>query len=166
MELYSIVYLVFLEVLVVSTFDNRDFLKNIAEHTQTHNIIYHVPKTLIDKNILLKNVQFPTSVVFYNEYNISNAKPWDLHVFIQNDNFTQDSMKELNQIFHKRQKSNKEVWIMDINDLNSAENAKKTLQDLQLGRISIKIQFYVAIICQLDELTCELFIPFFVFHFG
>ena len=166
MELYCIVYLVFIEVLVVSTFDNRDFLQNIAEHTQTHNIIYHVPKTLIDKYILLKNVQFPTSVVFYNEYNISNAKPWDLHVFIQNDNFTQDSMKELNQIFHKRQNSNKEVWIMDINDLNSAENAKKTLQDLQLGRISIKIQFYVAIICQLDELTCELFIPFFVFHFG
>ena len=153
MELYSIVLLVFIEVLVVSTFDNRNFLKNIAEHTQTHHVIYHVSKTLIDKNKLLKNVQFPTSVVFYNEYNISNEKPYDLHIFIQNDNFTQDSMKELNQIFRERQNSNKEVWIMDISDLNSEENAKKTLQDLQLGPISIKIQFYVAIICQLDELT-------------
>ena len=153
MELYSIVLLVFIDVLVVSTFDNRNFLKNIAGHTQTHHVIYHVSKTLIDKNKLLKNVQFPTSVVFYNEYNISNEKPYDLHIFIQNDNFTQDSMKELNQIFRERQNSNKEVWIMDISDLNSAENAKKTLQDLQLGPISIKIQFYVAIICQLDELT-------------
>ena len=98
-------------------------------------------KTLDDKNKLLQNVQFPTSVVFYNEYNISNAKPYDLHVFIQNDNFTQDSMKELNQIFRERQNSNKEVWMMDISDLNSEEHAKKTLQDLQLGPISIKIQF-------------------------
>ena len=140
MELFSIL-LVFIEVLVVSTFDNRDFLQNIAEHTQTHNIIYHVSKTLIDKNRLLKNVQFPTSVVFYNEYNISNAKPYDLHIFIQNDNFTQNSIKELNQIFRERQNSNKEVWMMDISDLNSEEHAKKTLQDLQLGPISIKIQF-------------------------
>ena len=113
------------------------FIQSIADNFHTHSDTYHVPEDWKNKNELLKNITYPGSVVIHSQYNISQIKPYDLHIFLQNDNFSKNSVSTLEQLFSARKNSNREVWMIDISDFYSLEMAKSTLQNLKLGLISL-----------------------------
>ena len=82
-------------------------------------------------SVFYREKMLPTSFIHQSKANISAADE-DLHVFIIDHTDIKKSLQMLTYQLHRRDRSNREFWLIDIAALGSLDTAELMLNSLQL----------------------------------